>query len=68
MTWVKLEVVRPKSRLDLFHVGRLESGEQNTSMQSLIQIALTLEVEIDEMFPPLRELKTPYRKKLERTE
>jgi transcriptional regulator with XRE-family HTH domain len=45
------------------YMGRVERGEQNISMQSLIQIALTLKVEVGELFPPLRELKTPYRKR-----
>lgn len=46
------------------YMGRVERGEQNISMQSLIQIALTLKVEIGTLFPPLKELKTPYRKRL----
>jgi transcriptional regulator with XRE-family HTH domain len=48
------------------YAGRVERGEQNISMQSLIQIALTLKVEVGEFFPPLRELKAPYRKRLEK--
>lgn len=47
------------------YTGRVERGEQNISMQSLIQIALTLKVEVGELFPPLKELKTPNRKRLE---
>lgn len=46
------------------YAGRVERGEQNISMQSLIQIALTLQVELSELLPPLRELKTPFRKRL----
>lgn len=46
------------------YAGRVERGEQNISMQSLIQIALTLKVELHEFFPPLKELKAPYRKRL----
>ena len=46
------------------YAGRVERGEQNISMQSLIQIALTLKTELNEFFPPLRELKAPYRKRL----
>jgi len=48
-------------------LGRSYTGrvEQNISMQSLIQIALTLKVEVGDLFPPLRDLKTPYRKRLE---
>lgn len=46
------------------YAGRVERGEQNISMQSLIQIALTLKVELNEFLPPLRELRAPYRKRL----
>lgn len=46
------------------YAGRVERGEQNISMQSLIQIALTLEVEARDLLPPLRELKAPYRKRI----
>jgi transcriptional regulator with XRE-family HTH domain len=53
------------AQLGRSYAGRVERGEQNISMQSLIQIALTLKVEIGELFPPLRELKIPYRKRLE---
>jgi transcriptional regulator with XRE-family HTH domain len=52
------------AQLGRSYAGRVERGEQNISMQNLIQIALTLEVEIGELFPPLRELKTPHRKRL----
>jgi transcriptional regulator with XRE-family HTH domain len=49
-------------------LGRSYAGrvEQNISMQSLIQIALTLKVEISELVPSLKELKSPYRKRLDR--
>jgi transcriptional regulator with XRE-family HTH domain len=52
------------AQLGRSYAGRVERGEQNISMQSLIQIALTLEVEVGELFPPLRELKAPYRKRI----
>ena len=52
------------AQLGRSYAGRVERGEQNISMQSLIQIALTLKVEVGELFPPLKELKTPYRKRL----
>lgn len=52
------------AQLGRSYAGRVERGEQNISMQSLIQIALTLNIEVGELFPPLRELKTPYRKRL----
>jgi transcriptional regulator with XRE-family HTH domain len=54
------------AQLGRSYAGRVERGEQNISMQSLIQIALTLKVEVGELFPSLRELKTPYRKRLEK--
>lgn len=53
------------AQLGRSYAGRVERGEQNLSVQSLIQIALTLKVEIEELFPPLRELKAPYRKRLD---
>jgi transcriptional regulator with XRE-family HTH domain len=52
------------AQLGRSYAGRVERGEQNISMQSLIQIALTLDVELGDLFPPLRELKVPYRKRL----
>jgi transcriptional regulator with XRE-family HTH domain len=42
------------------YYGRVERGEQNISIQNLIQIALTLKVEINELIPPLRQLKSPH--------
>lgn len=50
------------AQLGRSYAGRVERGEQNISIQNLIQIALTLKVEIGELFPPLREFKKPYRK------
>lgn len=44
------------------YAGRIERGEQNASMQNLIQIALTLDVEVGDLFPPLHELKVPFSK------
>lgn len=56
------------AQLGRSYAGGIEQGEQNISMQSLIQIALTLDVEVGELFPPLRELKVPYRKRLDRNQ
>ena len=42
------------------YMGRVERGEQNISIQNLIQIALTLKVEISDLVPRLRELKSLY--------
>lgn len=56
------------AQLGRSYAGRVERGEQNISMQSLIQIALILEVEVGELFPALRELKVPYRKRLNKNQ
>jgi transcriptional regulator with XRE-family HTH domain len=53
------------AQLGRSYAGRVERGEQNI-MQTLIQIALTLKVEISELVPSLKELKSPYRKRLDR--
>lgn len=50
------------AQLGRSYAGRVERGEQNISVQNLIQIALTLDVEVCEFFPPLKELKKSYRK------
>ncbi len=42
------------------YYGRIERGEQNISIQNLIQIALTLQVEVGELIPSLRQLKNPH--------
>jgi transcriptional regulator with XRE-family HTH domain len=41
------------------YMGRVERGEQNISIQSLIKIALTLKVELIKLLPGLKELKNP---------
>lgn len=46
------------------YVGRLERGEQNVSIQNLIQIALTLKMELSKLLPPLKELKNPHLKNI----
>ncbi len=42
------------------YYGRVERGEQNISIQNLIQIALTLQVEVGELIPSLRQLKSAH--------
>jgi transcriptional regulator with XRE-family HTH domain len=42
------------------YYGRVERGEQNISIQNLIQIALTLQVEVGELIPSLRQLKSSH--------
>ena len=39
------------------YMGRVERGEQNISIQNLIQVALTLRVELSALLPPLSALK-----------
>lgn len=50
------------------YAGRVGRGDQNVSTQSLIQMTLTLEVGAGELFPSLQELKTPYQKRLDKTD
>ena len=47
-----------EAELGRTYYGRVERGEQNISIQNLIQIAITLHVEVGELIPPLRQLKT----------
>ncbi len=46
-----------EAQLGRGYYGRVERGEQNISIQNLIQIALTLQVEVSELVPSLRQLK-----------
>lgn len=48
-----------EAQLGRTYMGRIERGEQNLSIQNLIQIAFTLQVEVGELIPPLRELQQP---------
>jgi transcriptional regulator with XRE-family HTH domain len=48
-----------EAQLGRTYYGRIERGEQNISIQNLIRIALTLQVEVGKLIPPLRELKAP---------
>ena len=41
------------------YMGRVERGEQNISIQNLIQIAFALNVDVGELVPRLLELKNP---------
>lgn len=41
------------------YMGRVERGEQNISIQNLIQIAFALNVEVGALIPQLSELKNP---------
>lgn len=46
-----------EAQLGRTYYGRVERGEQNISIQNLIQIALTLKVEVGELIPTIRQLK-----------
>jgi transcriptional regulator with XRE-family HTH domain len=41
------------------YMGRVERGEQNISIQNLIQIAFALKVQVGELIPALSELEKP---------
>lgn len=45
-----------QAQLGRTYMGRIERGEQNISIQNLIQIAITLNVELSELLPSLHEL------------
>ncbi len=38
---------------------RVEQGEQNLSIQKLIQIPITLKIEVAELMPAIKQLKKP---------
>lgn len=42
------------------YMGRVERGEQNISIQNLIEIALALKVEVGDLVPKLKSLKSLY--------
>lgn len=41
------------------YMGRVERGEQNISIQNLIQIAFALQVQVGDLIPKLAELENP---------
>jgi transcriptional regulator with XRE-family HTH domain len=53
------EAFAAEAQLGRTYMGRIERGEQNVSIQNLIQIALTLKIEVSELIPPLRQLIKP---------
>ena len=53
------EGVADASGMGRTYMGRVERGEQNISIQNLIQIAFALNVEVSEFIPKLAELKNP---------
>lgn len=54
------EAFAAEAELGRTYFGRIERGEQNMSIQNLIQIAITLQVEIGELIPSIRQLKSPH--------
>ncbi len=50
------EAFAAEAQLGRTYMGRIERGEQNLSIQNLIQIALTLKVEVGELIPPIKQL------------
>ena len=51
------EKIANHAGMSLSYYGRIERGEVNMSIQSLIQIALTLDVEPSDLLPKLSLLK-----------
>ncbi len=54
------EAFAAEAELGRTYFGRIERGEQNMSIQNLIQIAITLQVEVSELIPAIRQLKSPH--------
>jgi transcriptional regulator with XRE-family HTH domain len=61
---ISQEACAALAQLGRTYFGRVERGEQNISIQNLIQIAFTLQVEVGELIPSLRALKRPRAKNL----
>ena len=53
------EGIADASGMGRTYMGRVERGEQNISIQNLIQIAFALNVEVGALIPQLSELKNP---------
>lgn len=53
------EGIADASGMGRTYMGRVERGEQNISIQNLIQIAFALKVEVGELIPNLSDLKNP---------
>lgn len=47
-----------KAGLARTYMGRVERGEQNISIQSLIKVAIALKVEVGDLVPKISKLKT----------
>lgn len=53
------EGIADASHMGRTYMGRVERGEQNISIQNLIQIAFALNVNVGELIPPINELINP---------
>lgn len=53
------EAFAAEAGLGRTYMGRVERGEQNISIQNLIQIALTLDLNLNNLLPPISELINP---------
>lgn len=53
------ESIADASSMGRTYMGRVERGEQNISIQNLIQIAFALNISVGELIPPLHELQNP---------
>ena len=53
------EGIADASGMGRTYMGRVERGEQNISIQNLIQIAFALNVELNELIPFLSDLENP---------
>ena len=42
--------------LDRAYYGGVERGERNVSIRNLVRIAITMNVEVGELFPPIQEI------------
>lgn len=54
------EGIADASGMGRTYMGRVERGEQNISIQNLIQIAFALNVDVEKLIPKLSDLKNPY--------
>lgn len=50
------EAFAAEAQLGRTYMGRVERGEQNISIQNLIQIALTLKIEVGDLIPSIKQL------------
>lgn len=56
-TGLSQEAFATEAGLDRAYYGGVERGERNIAALNLIQIAITLRVEVNELFPSIQKLK-----------